>query len=218
MGMLDRYKKSGGFIQLLMVLEGCGNAKREKLFEAIREESKIWEENLRLHLLTFDRVRTWPTDAIAEIINRMQPLSLAAVLKSLPEDKWPPLTSTLSQLQMRKIRDIMSEKEFTAGECATGIDKLLAETRSLISQGVLKIDKFDQQMIIPENIEEHLEHGVPRPTSSSGSSIAAPANSTSQNDESETKGKIKLLEAEVQKLKNENHILKDKLERIKKIA
>ena len=39
MSMIDRYKKKGGFLQLLNLLETTGGEKREKFLKMIAEEN-----------------------------------------------------------------------------------------------------------------------------------------------------------------------------------
>ena len=44
--MIDRYKKKGGFIQLLNLLETSSKAKQDQFLGLISQESKIWESEL----------------------------------------------------------------------------------------------------------------------------------------------------------------------------
>jgi hypothetical protein len=47
-------------------------------------------------------------------------------------------------------------QKFTSAEVGVSIEKFLNETRSLIGQGVIKLDKIDPEMEVPKNFEEKL--------------------------------------------------------------
>ena len=59
MGMLDRYKKKGGFIQLLNLIETTASPKAEKFLKMIGEESPAWEAEIKKKVLSIDRLATW---------------------------------------------------------------------------------------------------------------------------------------------------------------
>lgn len=59
MGMLDRYKKKGGFVQLLQLIETSPSKKQEQFLGLIAEESPAWEDTLRKKILTIDKVYSW---------------------------------------------------------------------------------------------------------------------------------------------------------------
>ena len=67
MSMLSRYKRAGGFVQLLSLIETSGPSKREKFLEIIRGESSSWGEAIERHSLSIDRIFSWPDEVITEI-------------------------------------------------------------------------------------------------------------------------------------------------------
>jgi flagellar motor switch protein FliG len=80
MGMLDRYKKKGGFFQLLQLLETSPTTKREQFLTLIAGESPVWEEALRKRILTITRVYSWEGQYLVEIFTRVHPTTLAYAL------------------------------------------------------------------------------------------------------------------------------------------
>jgi hypothetical protein len=54
------------------------------------------------------------------------------------------------------IKQIAEEKKFTLSEVNISIEKFLVETRNLINQGVIKLDRIDPELEVPTDIEEKL--------------------------------------------------------------
>lgn len=71
--MLDRYKKKGGFHQLLQLLETSPSAKREQFLTLIGGENPVWEDALRRRVLTITRVYGWESQYLAEIFLGFSP-------------------------------------------------------------------------------------------------------------------------------------------------
>lgn len=248
MGMIDRYKKPGGFVQLLQLIETCGPKKQEQFLKLIAEDSAIWEKAIKQKMLTIEKVFAWDISILAEILSRIPTLNLAIVLVDVPEEKRRHYLSVFSQTEQRKIEEMIHDQRPSAAEKATYTQKFLSEARTLIVQGFLKLDKFHPEMIVTDDIENQLEaqeqgsaskttpvNSTP-PSSSAPSSIAhqrnpsTPSKSTSPSplatvkdygaEESvdDLRKKVILLTRELQNMKNENAILRDRLDRIRKIA
>ncbi len=232
MGMLDRYKKKGGFFQLLQLLETSPAAKREQFLKLIEGESPAWEEALRKRILTITRVYGWEGQYLVEIFSRVQPLTLANALHGNPPDQVEQVLSCLPPISKRKIVDLMAESNPTAGEKGSCIVRLLSEVRGFCSQGIIRLEKVDPELRIPENIEEVLNSaGFSTPSydyeavkKDSAPNVVGDADDhpkASPGSAQETeflKRKVNQLVAEVNTLKNENSVLRDKLTQIKRIA
>ena len=226
MGMLDRYKKKGGFYQLLQLLETSPSAKREQFLSLIAGESPAWEEALRKRILTISRVYSWDGQYLVEIFSRVQPLTLANAIHGNPQEQIDQLLACLPPISKRKITDLMAEATPTPAEKSTCISRMLSEVRGFVSQGIIRLEKVDPELIIPENIEELLavsfmsstvyEHEAMK--KDSRPNIVGESDSSTQHDVDFLKRKMNQLASEVNALKHENSVLKDKLSQIKKIA
>lgn len=229
--MLDRYKKKGGFYQLLQLLETSPTAKREQFLGLIGGESPAWEEALRKRILTITRVYSWDGQYLVEIFSRVQPLTLANALHGNPQEEVDHLLGCLPPISKRKITDLMAESSPSAAEKSTCISRMLSEVRGFVSQGIIRLEKVDPELLIPENIEELLNVNAfatpffevePAAKKDSQPNIVGdsdPVMSTAGQQEAEfLKRKVSQLSAEVNALKHENTVLKDKLSQIKKIA
>lgn len=231
MGMVDRYKKAGGFIQLIQVIETCNTKKREQFMKIISEENPEWAEALNQKCLSFDKILNWKAEAILEIIASVNMLSFTAAIKSLDPEKTELFLQKLSNQDRKKFELALEEAKPSPNEISASVTKVIGETRLLFVQGALKADKIDPQLVIPDDYEFML--GKNEQNRHSGGSAAlsfdAPAapglNATvnasvsSLNAEfDKIQKRIVLLTREVQTLKSENQVMKDKLEKIKKIA
>lgn len=238
MGMLDRYKKKGGFIQLLNLIETSGGKKQEQFLGLISQESPAWEQELKKKILTVERIFTWPQDVMSEVLSRLQPLTLCVSLHGRATEQVEKILQPLPPISKRKITDQMAELNPNPAEKATCEMKLISEVRAIVASGYIKLEKFDADLFIDENIEERLnssESGLAylnkidvnfnsEDTKSgvSKESVSASASPTTGGASSQEvdlmKRKLHQLMQEVNVLKQENVTLKDKLAQIKRIA
>jgi hypothetical protein len=237
--MLARYRKAGGFVQLLKVIETCGKAKQDNFLKMIQEEDPKWADALREKTLSIEKICSWDDNTVGEIAVRLNQMTLATALHGLPEAAAEKFTKMMSHSQKRAIEDAKKAKDGNAGEVSAAFLKIIEEVRKMINDGELKLDKFAPELIIPEAYEEKLgknktagetgsptsndaeaSGGVPnldgfgpKPaghTNGSGGPVSADVNTLRQ--------KIQSLSHENNALKNELKIAKDKLMQIKRIA
>ena len=237
MGMVDRYKKAGGFIQLIQVIETCNAKKREQFMKIISEENPEWAEALNQKCLSFEKILSWKAEAILEIIASVNMLSFTASLKSLDPEKLELFLQKLSNQDRKKFELALIEAQPSPNEISASVQKVIGETRLLFVQGSLKADKIDPTLVIPDDFEFMLgkneQNRHSGGTSNVASASATPtlsfdlpvtpaavnASVSSLNAEfDKIQKRIVLLTREVQTLKSENQVMKDKLEKIKKIA
>lgn len=229
MSMIDRYRKKGGFVQLLILIETTGKEKQEKFMKMILDESPAWESEIRKRLLSVDKILSWNPTYLAEIFPRIQPLQLAMVVGGLPPEKADAFMKVLTFKEKKGVEDILKDKKPTPGETSAGVMKLFSEIRKMEVEGSLKFEKFDEAMVIPEDIEERLGKGggvsfVPSNPKEIEAQVAAmgvpPAGVPSNVAEELTALRRKLVQLtqENQKLHVDNTAMKEKLDQIRKIA
>jgi hypothetical protein len=227
MAMVDRYKKSGGFVQLIQVIETCSPKKREQFMTIITEESPTWAEALIQKSINFEKILSWKPEVILELLAGVNPLAFSAALKSLSPEALDAFFKKLSHQEKRKIETLMQENSQDANGIASSVMKVISETRALLVQGTLKADKIDPQLVIPEEYEASLEKSEQSRQAGATLSFDSPATaasgfggngaaSTAEIDKLQKK--LVLMSKEIQVLKQENIVMKDKLEKIKKIA
>lgn len=232
MAMLSRYQKSGGFIQLLKLIESCGKQKQENFLKLIAEENPKWAQVVQAKMLSIPKIMSWDSQVLAEISSRLNELTLATALHGFTEEEWVKLSSTFSHSQKRRIEDLRDEKEANAAEISAAFQKILLDVRQLISDGQIRVEKFAPELVIEDNIEENMGKidvsasiaSGDSESSSSGESLNfdfPPPSSNGANHSQELTQmyrKMQSIHNENQTLKMENKKLKEKLLNIRKMA
>lgn len=228
MSMVARYKKSGGFVQLLQVMETCGSKKYEQFIGIISAEDPTWAEAIKEKMLNFDRILGWTPETLMEVLAQVNILAFGTALKGLPEEKLNSFLEKLSPQDRRKIELKLSDANPTPNEISSAVMKVISETRTMLATSVLKADKVEASLVIPENIEDKLSSGnygksidLDAPVESSpavASLSAAGANTAIVLELDRLQKKLTIVTRELQSLKQENVVMKDKLDKIKRIA
>jgi hypothetical protein len=165
MGMLNRYQKAGGFVQLINLIETCGKEKQDKFLDMIESEDPSWAQAIKEKMLSVKRIFSWPLEAVGEIIIRLPELTIATALHGLSDEDWVKASATLSHSQKRNIEDLKAAKNPAAGEVTASFAKIINEVRDMITHGYLRMDKIDAALIIEEGIEEKIGVTVGLPPS-----------------------------------------------------
>jgi len=196
MPMLDRYRKKNGFAQLLQLIEGSHSQKREQFLNLIREESLVWEAELRKRVLTFDRLTKWNPQYLSEIFTRVQPLTLAVAYYEYEPELMKSALSQLSPSLIKKIEMTQSEVKPSPANRFTCQIKIVEEARALFARGTIQLVKVDEELFIPNQIEEiiaqkEIEESVANRIEQLGSivEIGAPADAPLANNKNVTVGK-----------------------------
>ncbi len=157
MAMLDRYRKKGGFVQLLSLIEGFGPQKQEKFLSMIEAEDAIWAEAIKGKLLSIRRILGWEEQSLALVMQRLPTKTLAVVLKGLTPEDNQKILKFFSHAEKRKIEDEQTAfANPSEAEVSSAMVKIIELTRSLIKDGELRAEKFDSNLLVDEDIEESL--------------------------------------------------------------
>lgn len=234
MGMLDRYRKTGGFIQLVTLLETCGPVKQEKFLEIIRQEEPTWAQTLKTKVLDIPRIYSWRDDVLAEVVGTLQDLCLAVAIHAADEPMKARFIGMLSHGRRRKIDDLLGRTPPTPAEIATMHMKIVETVRKMAIDGFLRFDKFDADLLIEDGIEEKLDKKKAEISEANlsmftiefennGEAEAAPVVQDSSNEQrvqeiSLLRKKLAETAKEVAVLRHELNIARSKLDQIKKIA
>lgn len=156
MSMLDRYKKPGGFVQLLALVETCGPAKQEKFLELIKNEDTHWADAIKQKMLTIDRIYSWNDEQLNEIFGTLQDLTVAVALSAADEALRDRIQGFFSHGRKRKIEDLFGAAQPTAAEVAATHMKIIESVRKMEQDGFLRLEKFDAELEVSEDIEDDL--------------------------------------------------------------
>jgi len=230
MGMIDRYKKRGGFLQLVQLIETTGSPKRETFLKGIAEDSPVWEQAVKQKMLSLDRIATWNASYLMEFMPAIPHMAIACGIHPLSEEKRNVFLSSLSFGDRKKVEDILKEHKPNSGETASSQLKIIGEVRKMAATGKLKFEKFDPELHIPEDIEESLKSGSFASKQITEAEIEAtsgaiPTTATGDkagggNTEETTtlRRKLVALTQENSRLMKENKEVKEKLDAIKSVV
>lgn len=243
MSSLQRYRKTGGFLQLLSLIETFGPQKKEKFLEMIEAESPVWARALREKMVTFERIFSWPEQVVVEIFKNLQPKNLAFALHGLKEEQRTKIMAFFSHAEKRRIDDLIAESAPKPEEIASVMVKVVEQTRNMLKNRELHADKFDESLLIPEDYEVKLEEmatheqfkamssggqieeSAPSAAAKPAAGKAAPAPASPAGTVSQPAPDVMLLQRKVAQLLKENKALreelaqaKEKLDQIRKIG
>jgi hypothetical protein len=160
MGMIDRYKKRGGFVQLVNLIETTGSEKRDKFLKMISEESPAWETAIKQKMLSIERMGTWEVPFLMEFLPQVPAKVIAFAISNQTEEKQKHFMSALSFGDRKKVEEFLKEPtKPQGGEIVSAQIKIINELRSMVAQGKVKLEKCDPEVAIPEDYEEILAGG-----------------------------------------------------------
>lgn len=230
MNSLQRYKKPGGFNQLLTLIEGFGAQKRQKFLEMIEVESLAWANALREKIITVEKINRWPDEVILEVMKMLPEKLMVFSLQALAESRREPLMALFPQSEKRRITLVLSEGTPTTEEMSAAMNKFIETARRMINDRILQVDKFDMSLFIPAEFEAKIEAGTAAgeislnwATAENLSEEVARGGAVVHLDEHRSeleklKRRLMDLTAENRALKDEVHSLRIKLDQIRKIA
>lgn len=159
MSMLSRFRKPGGFLQLLTLIETCEPAKQKSLLHMVSTEDPGWAHLVKIKALTFERVLTWPENVLEEITPHLSDLILAnaycmakkasAGKNDQLHEKW---IRTLPSIKAKEILNLaQSLKPEATEEFSTSI-KVIQTVRELEAKGHIQFSAFDPTLEVDKRI------------------------------------------------------------------
>lgn len=232
MSSLQRYKKSGGFFQLLSLIETFGPQKKEKFLEMIDSESHVWAQALREKMLSLERIFGWPDQVVIEVFKNLPHKSQAFALTGMKDEWKAKISPFLTAADQRRFSDVLSESQPKPDEVQATLVKMVELARKMVTDRQLQPDKFDQGLVIPEGFEAKLEEqgaaalvnnlvGEKKDSDEPAVLTFNVPNAGAGGGGAEVIQLQRTLAAaskEIKALKEENRVMREKLEQIKRIA
>ena len=141
MSMLARYKKAGGILELVKLIEDSGEPKRSQLLNMIRSEDPQFASMVEGKLFAYDQLRVLPENTLAEVIAATPAKFVAlAVFGEAPE-----FITLVEKCLGKAFNEYKAEKESlagsapNAGQIETARRKLVATARKLEGEGRIKL-------------------------------------------------------------------------------
>jgi flagellar motor switch protein FliG len=143
--MLDRYKKGGGILELVKLIEESGEPKRSQLLNMIRTEDPQFAAQVEGKLFSYESLRTQPEGTLAEVIAGTPPKFVALSLVG----ETPEFVALCEKCLGKSFNDYKMEKESIASAppapqlIESARRKLVATARKLESEGRIKLPGSD---------------------------------------------------------------------------
>ncbi len=216
MSMIDRYKKKGGFIQLLNLMETCGTQKQEKFLKMIEDEDAQWAEAVKAKMLSIKKIFSWDDNTVAEIVGTLNDMTVSLTILGLEPEGKEKIVKTLNHSRKRKIEEDMAERKPTPAEISTAFVQVLTQVRKMIADGFLYLEKIDPVLVVNSEFEDQLlagnfGSGVVKATSLDLSAVQG-------SKDEELKKKLFELKQENDTLREKLTQAESKLSQIRKIA
>jgi hypothetical protein len=157
MSTLSRFRKPGGFQQLLLLIETCDPSKQKNLMQLVCKEDPGWAHLLKVKALTFERVLSWPSEVLMEITPPLSDLVLATVYQIAQNLQRDPLLAEkwlkgLPSLKAKEIQSLSQNQIFTPAEQSVAVIKVIQTVRELESKGILRFANFDPLLEIDQRL------------------------------------------------------------------
>ncbi|MGE0632653.1 MAG: FliG C-terminal domain-containing protein [Pseudobdellovibrionaceae bacterium] len=152
MSLLSRYRKSGGFAQLVQLIESCDATKRAEILALVGVEDPGWAVLARKKILTTEKIFSWPMDVLLEVMTRVPDRTLALVIHTLKEEKREPIFSIIPHIRSRNIRSFYDEKVPSHAEQHAASIKVFKLVRDLETEGLLKISVIDPDLDLRDKL------------------------------------------------------------------
>ena len=157
--MLARFRKTGGFQQLVTLIETSPPTKQKILLELVAKEDPGWAHLLKDKLLSFERILSWPPTILLEITSLLPDQILIAtylMARAVPasgylpaQDRW---LQGLPHLKARSIQEMSMDFQLTPEEQNAALIRVLLLVRELESRGQIQFSKFDPSLVLDQRL------------------------------------------------------------------
>jgi len=158
MTMLREYRKAGGFLQLIQLVETTEPRKRMGLFDLIAKEDPGWANLLRLKILTLDRILNWNSDSLAQLWPEVPLPMIVALWQKSPINKRSKIEGSLNKdfyVEFRRAADTI--EEISEAESTASVIRFVTIVRDMAIQGKLRLAEIDPALSMDFSLAEKFE-------------------------------------------------------------
>ncbi len=158
MSMLNRFRKPGGFQQLLTLIETCEPAKQKNLLHLVGTEDPGWASLVKTKSLNIDRVLSWPVETLMEITPHLPDMILLSIYhyaqaqSSRDQNLADKILESLPSIKAKELRSLADSRTPNPAEQASATIKVIQTVRDLESKGLLRFSKIDPSLEIDKRL------------------------------------------------------------------
>lgn len=150
--MLNRFRKPGGFLQLVQLIETTEIAKQKNLLHLVGKEDPGWAHLLRLKTLSIDRIFSWPPDILYKILPEMPLPLLTVIYMTAQDERRAKILASIPHPLVRKIQDLCEQIGSPEAQLFSANIKLLQLVRELHNNGTIDFNRFDPALHIEDSL------------------------------------------------------------------
>lgn len=144
MSLLARYKKQGGFEQLILLLESRPPKKRDELIELIVNEDAAYGVLVQTKILTMEKLIEWDPNILSEVISKLSDLTVSTCFSRLGEEFFKKCSHGLREFRKKELSELIRNANPKQPEFDAAWIKFIEATRKLVTEGAIKLDDNDQ--------------------------------------------------------------------------
>jgi flagellar motor switch protein FliG len=149
--MLARYKKPGGFKQLLYLVETSTTLKQDQLIKVISSEDVHWAEKIKFMRLTLEKLCTWDAETLEKVVLtvhvRTWLIAIHSLNSDLREDFYKKAVVYMRGAQLKEIEELRKDMKVPlSGEIEAAQIQLLKKVRELQEQEKIQPEKFNPEL------------------------------------------------------------------------
>ena len=159
MSMLNRFRKPGGFQQLLTLMESCDQQKKQNLLQLVGVEDPGWAFLVKTKSLSFERIMSWPVIVLMEITPHLPDRALMtayhmaeALAKRSSSDCHERWLKSLPVLKAKEIYNLAQSSSINPIEHHSTTVKIIQTVRELEAKGQIRFSNFDPTLEIDKRV------------------------------------------------------------------
>jgi flagellar motor switch protein FliG len=147
MSLLNRYRRKGGFENLLKLVESSTPAKQEQLLKLIEAEDSSWAELIRVKSLSMDKIFSWEPQYLKDIVYRVKPRILGISLIGQSKEVHEKVAACMPEIKWVEVSDYLGDN-FGPGEIHAAQNQVIATTRELVEDGYIRFEDVDPKLVL----------------------------------------------------------------------
>ncbi len=148
MSVLARYRKSGGFSQLLALIESCDSQRQEKLLHLIAVEDPGWVVLVKRKMLTLEKIFSWPPEILASFLDQVPERILVASLYCVEQKTADRVLKSFSVNRSKDLTHLYFQLQLSPAEKSAASIKIIQMVRELEADRKINLKLIDPTLEI----------------------------------------------------------------------
>ena len=142
MSILARYRKPGGFRQLLLLIETSQPVKQAKLIEVVEKEDPSWADLIRAKKIDATMVLNWDIEHLAMILENMVAQHAVVVLKNCGDDKLSEFRTLFKLPKYKEFESLLTDMDPPKESAVQAAENHMLETVRYLDEEKKMILRF----------------------------------------------------------------------------